>query len=89
MAGITRPSHLLPSAHARPKPHIGDFPILDNYVDGSDSEIGCAEAGGSARGERGCDRSPSPSEDAVAGHPKAPRRTARKCKASLQPGATA
>ena len=86
MAGITRPSHLLPSAHARPKPHIGDFPILDNYVDGSDSEIGCAEAGGSARGEGGCDQSPSPSEDAAAGHPKALCKTAWKHRASSQPG---
>ena len=86
MPEITRPSHLLPSAHTRPKPRTGDLPILDNYVDSSDSELDRVEAGGSAEGGDGGDRSPSPSEDATAGHPKAPRTTARKRRASSQPG---
>ena len=64
MAGITRPSHLLPSAHARPKPCIGDLSILDDYVDSSsNSETGHADAGGATGGEGGGDRSPSPAED--------------------------
>ena len=46
MPGITRPSHLLPSAHTRPKPRTGDLPILDDYVDSSDSELDRVEAGG-------------------------------------------
>ena len=46
LPGITHPSHLLPSAHALPKPRSGDLPIIDDCKHSSDSEFGNAEVGG-------------------------------------------
>ena len=44
LLGIFRPFHLLPSAHAPPKPNPEDSPDMEDYIDSSDSEFGCAEA---------------------------------------------
>jgi hypothetical protein len=47
LPGINRPSHLLPSAHARPKPRTGDLPIIDDFTDSdSDKETGHADTEG-------------------------------------------
>ena len=82
--GITSHPHLLLSLHALPKPRSGDLPIIEDYVDNSDSEFGHAEVGGSAGGKGQGDRSPNPGENAGAEIPKAPCLRARKCRASSQ-----
>ena len=55
LPGIFRPFHLLPSAHALPKPDPEDPLSMESYIDSFDSEFGRAEAGGSAGkgGEQG------------------------------------
>ena len=86
LLGIFHPFHLLPSAHAPPKPNPEDSPEMEDYINSSDSEFGRAEAAGSAREEGGRERSPSPSDNAWADVPKAPRSASRKRRASSQPG---
>ena len=69
-----------------PNPCTSDLPTIDDYVDSSDSEFGCAKAGWSTGDEGGGDQSPSPSEGARANILKAPRTNARKRRASSQSG---
>ena len=88
LPGIFRPFHLLPSAHAPPKPDPEESLSMESYIDSSDSEFGRAKAGGSAGKEESRERSPSPSEGARADHPKGLRSAARKRRASSQPGET-
>ena len=62
LLGIFLPFHLLPIAHAPPKPNPEESLEMEDYIDSSDSEFGRAEAGGSAGEEGGKERSPSSSE---------------------------
>jgi len=64
--------------------HIGDLPIIDDYIDSFDSELDRAEARGSAGSGGGKDWCPSLSEDTAAEHPKAPHTTTRKRRAPSQ-----
>ena len=64
--------------------HIGDLPIIDDYIDSSNSKLDRAEARGSAGSGGGKDWCPSLSEDMAAEHPKAPHTTTRKRRAPSQ-----
>ena len=88
LPGIFRPSHLLASAHAPPKPDPEESLSMESYIDSSNSEFGRAEAGGSAGEEDSRERSPSLSDGARADHPKGLHLAARKRRASSQPGKT-
>ena len=83
LLGIYRPFFLLPSAHASPLLDFED----SSGTGGSDSddESGNAETEEAAGEEEGGGRSPSPSENVVADHPKSTRSAARKRRASSQP----
>ena len=70
LPGIFRPFHLLPSAHALPKPDPEESLSMESYIDSTNSEFGHAEAGGLAREDESGERSPSPSDSARADHPK-------------------
>jgi len=86
LPGIFCPFHLLPSAHAPPKPNPEEYLSMENYIDSSDSEFGRAEAGGSAGEDESGERSPRPSDSARYDHPKGLNSAARKRRASSQPG---
>ena len=81
LPGIFRPSHLVPSAHAKLFPDSEDSSEIEGFS--SDDEITDAEAGESARDD---DRahSPSRSEDTRAGLPTGTRSTMRKRSSSSQ-----
>ena len=81
LPGIFRPSHLVPSAHAKLLPDSEDFLEIEGFS--FDDEITDAEAGESAMND---DRAHSPSrgEDTHAGHPMSTRSTVRKRSSSLQ-----
>ena len=84
LPGIFRPFHLLPSAHALPKPDPEESLSMESYIDSSDSEFGRAEAGEAAGDEEGGERSPSPSEGTWVDHPKGTRTAARKRRGASQ-----
>ena len=88
LPGIFRPFHLLPRAHAPPKPNPEESLEMEDYIDSSDSEFGRAEAGGSTGEEESRDQSPNPSGSTRADNPKGLRSAARKGRASSQPGDT-
>ena len=81
LPGIFRPSHLVPSSHAKLLPDSKDSLEIEGFS--SDDEITDAEAGESAMDD---DRahSPSRSEDTRAGHPRSTRSTMRKRSSSSQ-----
>jgi hypothetical protein len=85
LPGIYRPFHLLPSTHLPPKPNPEDSLVMKDYIDSSDSEFGCAKAGGSTGDEEEGARSPSPGEKVGADILKAPSSATRKHRASSQP----
>ena len=88
MPGIFYPFHLLPSAHAPPKPNPEESLSMEIYIDSSDSEFDRAEAGEAVGEEESGGRSPSPSEGARADHQKGLRSVVRKRRASSRPGNT-
>ena len=88
LPGIFCPFHLLPSAHAPPKPDPEDSLTMESYIDSFDSEFGRAEVGGSTGEEESRDQSPSPSESTRDDNPKGLRSAAHKGQASSQPGDT-
>ena len=81
LPGIFRPSHFVPSAHAKLLPDSEDSSEIEGFS--SDDEITDAEAGESVMDD---DRahSPSRSEDTRAGHPTSTRSTVRKRSSSSQ-----
>ena len=84
LPGIFCPFHLLPSAHAPPKPNPEESSYMESYIDSSDSEFGRAEDGEAAGEDESGERSPSPSDGARVDHPRGTRTTARKCRGALQ-----
>ena len=84
LPGIFCPFHLLPSAHAPPKPDPEESFSMESYIDSSDSEFGRAEAGEAAGDEEGGERSPNPSEGTRGDHPKGTRSVARKRRSASQ-----
>ena len=85
LPGIPLPFHLLPSTHLQLEPDPKDSPDMEDYIDSSDNEFGCVEAGDLAVEEGGRERSPSPSESARADVLKGPCSAARKCRGSSHP----
>ena len=81
LPGIFRPSHFVPSAHAKLLPDYEDSSEIEGFS--SDDGTTDVEAGESARDD---DRahSPSRSEDTHAGHPRSTRSTVRKRSSSSQ-----
>ena len=86
LPGIFHPFHLLPSAHAPPKPNPEESLSIESYIDSSDSEFGRAVAGQPAGEEEGRERSPNPSGSTQVDHPKGTRTTARKRRGCSQSG---
>ena len=84
LPGIYHHFYLLPSAHAPPQLDSEDSLGIESYD--FDDESGHAEAGEAAREDESGGHSPSPSENAMADHPKGTRSAARKRRASSQPG---
>ena len=84
LPGIFRPFHLLPSAHAPPKPNLEQSSSMESYIDSSDSEFGLAEDGEAAGEDESGEQSPSPSDGARVDHPRGTRTTARKRRGALQ-----
>ena len=76
--------HLLPSAHAPPKPNPEEYLSMEIYIDSSDSEFDRAEAGEAVGEAESGGRSPSPSEGTQVDHPNGTRTTARKRRGSSQ-----
>ena len=81
LPGIFRPSHLVPSAHAKLLPDSEDSSEIKGFS--SDDEITDVEAGESAMND---DRAHSPSrgEDTRAGHPTSTPSIVRKRSSSSQ-----
>ena len=73
LPGIFRPFHLLPSAHAPPKPNPKESFSMESYIDSSDIEFGRAEDGETAGDDESGGHSPSPSEGTRVDHPKGTR----------------
>ena len=84
LPGIFHPFHLLPSAHAPPKPNPEESLSMESYIDSSGSEFGRAEAREAVGEEEGGERSPSPNENTQMDHPKCTRTTTRKRRGSSQ-----
>jgi len=80
LPGIYGPFFFLPSAHAPPLPDSEDSSGIEGFS--SDDEYDNAAAGE----EENRGQSPSPSDTAVADHPKGTRSAVRKRRASSQPG---
>ena len=81
LPGIFRPSHLVPSAHAKLLPDSEDSSEIEGFS--SDDETTNAEAGEST-GDDGRAHSASRSEDTHLGHHKGTRSTVRKRSSSSQ-----
>jgi len=81
LPGIFRPSHLVPSAHAKLLPDSEDFLVIEGFS--FDDETTSAEARELA-GDDDRAHSPSRSEDTRAGHPTGTRSTVRKRSSSSQ-----
>ena len=81
LPGIFRPSHLVPSTHAKLLPDSEDLSEIKDFS--SDDEITDAEAGELAMND---DRAHSPSrgEDTRASHPTSTRSTVREQSSSSQ-----
>ena len=81
LPGIFRPSHLVPSAHAKLLPDSEDSSEIKGFS--FEDEITDVEAGESTMND---DRAHSPSrgEDTCAGHPTSTRSTVRKQSSSSQ-----
>ena len=81
LPGIFRPSHFVPSAHAKLLPDYEDSSEIEGFS--SDDELTDAEAGESAMDD---DRAYSPSrgEDTRAGHPTSTCSIVRKWSSSSQ-----
>ena len=88
LSGIFRPFHLLPSAHAPPKPNLEEFLSMESYIDSSDSEFRRAEAGEAAGEEESGGRSPGPSEGTRVDHPKGARMTSQSVGPHRSPAST-
>ena len=86
LTGIYRPFHLLPSAHAPPKPNLEESLSMESYIDSSDSEFGRAEAREAAGEDESWGHSPSPSDSTRVDHPKGTRATAQKRRGASQSG---
>ena len=84
LPGIFRPFNLLPSAHTPPKPNPEEYFSMESYIDSSDSEFGCAEAGEAAGEDESGGHSPSPSDGTRVDHPKGTRMTAWKRRGASQ-----
>ena len=84
LTGIFRPFHRLPSAHAPPKPNPEESLSMESYIDSSDSEFSCAEAGETAGEDESGGHSPSPSDVARVDHPKGTRTTVQKRQGASQ-----
>ena len=86
LTGIYRPFHLLPSAHAPPKPNPEESLSMESYIDSSDSELGHAEAGEAAGEDESGGHSPSPSDGTQVNHPKGTQTTLWKHQGASQSG---
>ena len=81
LPGIFRPSHFVPSAHAKLLPDSEDSSEIEGFS--SDDEIANAEPAESA-GDDDRAHSPSRSDDTHAGHPMSTPSTVRKRNSSSQ-----
>ena len=73
LPGIFCPFHLLPSAHAPPKPNPEESLSIESYIDSSDSEFGRAEDGEATGEDESGGHSPSPSYGTRVDYPKGMR----------------
>ena len=86
LPGIFCPFHLLPSAHAPPKPNPEESLSMENYIDSFDSEFGRAEDGEATGEDESGGHSPSPSDGTQVNHPKGTQTTLWKHQGASQSG---